>query len=217
MDAEPYATRGYYGTIGMAASQGGEHEHFSADTWIQRDICDKEPYPFADKQIDFAICSHTLEDVRDPLWVCSEMQRIAKRGYIEVPSRLIESCRGQESPNLCGLSHHRWLIDIDQQGSSIGFTMKYHMIHSHWRFSLSAKTARTLSEERRIACLFWENSFHVSEVTIHGLDRIAKELERFVRSVQPYPESLLRLDRMFGILRRQLARSGRYRRMLDRG
>ena len=85
IDAEPYDTRGYYGTVGMPASQGGDREFFTAHTWHRRDICGKEPFPFEDKEIDFVICSHTLEDIRDPLWVCAEMIRVAKRGYIEVP------------------------------------------------------------------------------------------------------------------------------------
>jgi len=33
------------------------------------------------------------------------MIRIAKTGYIEVPSRLSETCRGHE-PGIAGLSHH---------------------------------------------------------------------------------------------------------------
>ena len=72
------------------------------DTWIQRDICDREPYPFDDDELDFVICSHTLEDVRDPIWVCSEMARIAKAGYIEVPSRLEEQSYGFQGPGRAG-------------------------------------------------------------------------------------------------------------------
>ena len=48
MDSGPYETRGYYRTINMPSSQGGEREYFSKDTWIQRDICDKTPFPFSD-------------------------------------------------------------------------------------------------------------------------------------------------------------------------
>jgi len=99
MDAEPHETRGYYRTLGRPPSQGGDREWFTKAAWIQRDICEKTPYPFADKSIDFVICSHTLEDVRDPLWVCREMIRIGRRRYIETPSREVESCRGLE-PNL---------------------------------------------------------------------------------------------------------------------
>ena len=71
LDSEPYETRGYYATIGLPASQGGDREHFTRETWIRRDICDHDPWPFPDKFFDFSICSHTLEDVRDPLFVCS--------------------------------------------------------------------------------------------------------------------------------------------------
>ncbi|MEA2693832.1 MAG: hypothetical protein QOJ16_3219, partial [Acidobacteriota bacterium] len=63
IDQEPYETRGYYGL----PAQGGEREFFTRETWIQRDICAHEPYPFGDKELDFVLCSHTLEDVRDPL------------------------------------------------------------------------------------------------------------------------------------------------------
>src|SRR3712207_3406144 len=72
MDLMPYETRGLYGRDGPLP------ERFSADTWILRDIWDREPYPFADKEHDFVVCSHTLEDVRDPVFVCREMVRIAK-------------------------------------------------------------------------------------------------------------------------------------------
>ena len=73
IDLLPYDTRGLYGY-----EQGDSgSERFSADTWIQRDICAREPWPFENDQFDFAICSHTLEDIRDPIWVCDEINRIA--------------------------------------------------------------------------------------------------------------------------------------------
>ena len=56
-------------------------------------------------------------------------------GYIEVPSRLAETCRGWESDTIAGLSHHRWLIDIDETAAFGRFLMKYHMIHADRRFS----------------------------------------------------------------------------------
>ena len=60
IDLMPYETRGRLGT------QGDGDERFGPDTWVERDICHHEPWPFEDKQFDFVTCAHTLEDVRDP-------------------------------------------------------------------------------------------------------------------------------------------------------
>lgn len=185
LDAEPFETRGYYATFGGPRSQGGETEWFTRDTWVRRDICDHTPWPFRDKQFDFAVCSHTLEDIRDPLCVCSELIRVAKRGYIEVPSREWETCRGIERPGQAGLSHHRWLITI--KDDNILFLPKYHLIHSHWRFSLPASHARRMPPERAVQWLWWERPFHYGETTVHGVENMESELERFVRETRPYP------------------------------
>ena len=87
---------------------------FSRDTWVQFDICNHNRWPFEDNQFDFAVCSHLLEDVRDPIWVCSKISRIAKAGYIEVPSRMIEQSKGIEHPSYAGYYHHRWLVSVDE-------------------------------------------------------------------------------------------------------
>jgi hypothetical protein len=184
LDASPYETRGFYRTWGGKPYQGGDVEHFTRDTWIQRDICAHEPYPFADKSIDFVICSHVLEDIRDPLWVCAEMVRIAKRGYIEVPSRIFETCRGVEHPDMAGLSHHRWLIEI--VGDSIEFRQKPHSMHTSFRYSLPRSFARRMPDERMVQWLFWEDAFTFSEEIVHGLDAQHAELMAFVERVRPY-------------------------------
>lgn len=193
MDAEPYETRGYYNQtfarLNPIPPLGGTQEFFTRDTWIQRDICKKDPYPFQDKEIDFVICSHTLEDIRDPLWVCFEMTRIAKAGYVELPSRVWETCRGLE-PSIAGLSHHRWLTEI--KGNTITFIQKFHRIHQ-WRYSLPKSTLASLSAESSVQWLFWSDSFQFVEVSLHGEAQLG-ELESFVNSVRPYPRWLVWLD-----------------------
>jgi len=193
LDLEPYETRGYYNRTFARNNPippiGGVVEHFSRETWIQRDICDKTPYPFADKQFDFVTCSHTLEDVRDPLWVCAEMIRIGKAGYIEVPSRIWESCRGME-PGIAGLSHHRWLIEI--AGNSLRFLPKLHRIHN-WRYSLPKSVLHGLSETESVQWLVWEDSFEYSEVVLHG-DAQLQELDSFAQRNRPHSRALLAAD-----------------------
>lgn len=192
LDAQPYETRGFYRTFGGAPSQGGETEWFTRETWVVRDICDHTPWPFADKQFDFAVCSHTLEDLRDPLWVCHELNRVAKAGYIEVPSRVFETCRGVERRGQAGLSHHRWLIEIEQ--NHIRFIQKYHMIHADWRFSLPPRYRKRLTPESSVTWLWWNGSFTFEEVEIHGVPAEEGELMRFAASLYPRSAWVLRAD-----------------------
>jgi hypothetical protein len=153
MDALPYEERGQLGSI------GDPDERFSAATWVRRDFCDREPWPFSDKQLDFAICSHTLEDVRDPIWMCSELNRVAKAGYIEVPSRVEEQTYGFQGP-WTGWSHHRWLIDIGD--NSITFVHKSAVVERH-DSHFPPEFRGTLSAEERVSALWWQDSFGYRE------------------------------------------------------
>jgi hypothetical protein len=147
IDLAPYETRGLYGAAGAP-------ERFTADTWVQADIC--EPWPLADGQFDFAVCSHTLEDVRDPVFVCKELQRVARAGYIEVPSRLEEHMEGIAGP-WAGWAHHHWVCDVDPFAPSIDFVFKSHAIH------VNAVPRADLPPERRVQWLWWEGAFAFRE------------------------------------------------------
>ena len=109
--------------------------YFSEKTWIQQDICARNKWPFEDKKFDFVFCSHTLEDIRDPIWVCQEMMRVGKAGYIETPSRIIESMLGVERLRYCGFSHHHWLCELTDDG--IEFMFKHAQLQSYSRFHIS--------------------------------------------------------------------------------
>ena len=208
LDSEPYETRGFYRTFGGPPSQGGDREWFTCDTWVRRDICDRDPWPFADRQFDFAICSHVLEDIRDPLWVCSELMRVAKRGYIEVPSRAWESTLGRERPRQAGLSHHRWLIEIAD--SHIDFVPKWHMIHTSRRFHLPVGFSAPATQ-----WLWWEERFSFAERQIHGIVEQEAELERFINTLSPCPAWRRRTEELSATLgslpRRALRRLNRAR------
>jgi hypothetical protein len=212
LDCEPYETRGHYNRTFARNNPippiGGTTEFFDHSTWNQRDICEKTPFPFRDKEIDFVVCSHTLEDIRDPLWVCAEMIRVAKAGYIEVPSRIWETCRGLE-PGIAGLSHHRWLIEIE--GNEIQFLPKLHRVHN-WRYSLPKKVRKNLSEEQSVQWLFWEDSFTYREIVLHGVEQ-TKELERFVNAVRPHPKFMLTANEIWsntaGLWARAISRAHR--------
>lgn len=61
---------------------------------------------------DYAICTHTLEDILNPLFVCRMIDLIADRGIIVVPSKHRELARFDPSFGKRGFWHHRWIFDM---------------------------------------------------------------------------------------------------------
>src|SRR4051794_5609107 len=167
LDFMPYDTRGLYGyDEGARAS-----ERFRAETWVSHDICSRVPWPFNDGQFDFAICSHTLEDVRDPVWVCQELQRVAKAGYIETPSRLEEQTYAVQGPWV-GWGHHHWLVETDESPAAIRFIFKHHLMHGRPDMHFPAGFHETLSDEEKVATLWWDGAFDVREVPLMSIEAV---------------------------------------------
>jgi len=130
---------------------------FAKKHWYQIDICSKT-LPFTDKSIDFVICSHTLEDIRDPIFVCKELSRIAKAGYIETPSRALESSFGIDPfplGNLYpGLNHHRWFVEV--VNNKLIFTAKTLYLTVFPEMAVNGRKDPVLS-------FFWKNKFSFEE------------------------------------------------------
>ena len=160
IDLLPYETRGLYGEA------GAEPERFSAQTWVQRDICAREPWPFADGQFDFAVCAHTLEDVRDPVWVGQELARVARAGYVEVPAPVEELTWGVQGPWV-GWGHHHWICERD--GDELVFTFKPHLLCAEGRH-LPAGSTQGLAQEELVVSLWWEDELRVRERVFVGAD-----------------------------------------------
>ncbi len=63
---------------------------------------DAQALPFPDRNFDFAFSRHVLEHAADPRAACTEMMRVAARGYVETPNALSEYLVGDPT--------HRWLV-----------------------------------------------------------------------------------------------------------
>lgn len=63
---------------------------------------------------DFFICSHMLEDIRDPIFVLERIRETFTHGYIAMPNKHIEFAN-IESPRYAGYCHHRWIFGLSNE------------------------------------------------------------------------------------------------------
>lgn len=200
VDLRSYDQRGSLLTVGDA----NRVERFSRDTWVQLDICSRQKWPFGDNQFDYAVCSHVLEDVRDPIWVCSEISRIAKAGYIEVPSRIVEQSIGVEHPRLAGYYHHRWLVSSCD--GVLEFRHKPHLLHTT-RAAIIARLGgwQLINPRHAITTHFWEDELRCREILEFNEDKVIRELSEYSRRARTLPELVVnRQGRLADRLRRSI-------------
>ena len=182
IDIGSFETRGYYATTLGDVALGSDR--VSRDSWVVQDISDPEPWPFEDGMFDYVICSHTLEDIRDPVRVCREIARVGKAGYIETPNAAIEVTRGIESPLWCGWHHHRWLVSTVPHGLS--FLFKPHHIHSP--FWPAVPSPRLLHAESADHLSFrWAHTFTASELVLIDFDDLDGHLQALARAAETHP------------------------------
>jgi hypothetical protein len=165
-------------------------ERFSRETWTRWDACNAL-WPYPDKFFDFSFCSHTLEDLRDPLTVCRELMRVSRSGYIETPSRAREIFIKERftalrtmigKPPAIGFRQHRWFVEIEK--SHIRFTAKDHMVSASRRHVITrGDIGRKLTEEESGTCLFWTDSFTFEEVFQEDDSGLLEFRERAVHSL----------------------------------
>lgn len=69
-------------------------------------------------KFDYCNCTHTLEDIAYPLAALRYMPRIAKEGFIAVPSKYWEL---QRRELMRGGHHHRWIFDATKDNKLLAY------------------------------------------------------------------------------------------------
>jgi hypothetical protein len=132
-------------------------ENYSREDWYVGDLCSPETWrQISDKQYDFVICSHVLEDVRDPVFVCSQLIRVARAGYIEVPSRFRECAKTSAEQPVTGWEHHPWIVEVNHD--SIIFKYKNPWIN-HFDFLGDRRREHVLDYFNQFTGIHWVGSF----------------------------------------------------------
>jgi hypothetical protein len=168
LDLMPHDSRGGAGSYGPA------WERFTARTWVQRDACDRAPWPWPADHFAFAVCAGTLEALRDPVWVCQELSRVARAGYVEVTTVERELVPG-------GADGHRWLCDFS--GGELVFTHKAASLRDDPALRVTPRWQERMAEQDDAQGFFWEGELRARERFLVGaeLDVVRAELRERLR------------------------------------
>ncbi|MGZ3700043.1 MAG: class I SAM-dependent methyltransferase [Bdellovibrionota bacterium] len=167
-------------TMNVAGAYGNGEMKIRKENYFQLDLGKVDRLPFKDKEFDFVVCRHTLEDIKDPIRVCQEMIRVAKSGYIETPHRAYESTKGVERHWWCGHYHHRWLVEI--QGRKVVFQFKPHNLHSSSKFNFRCWPWQKVREEFKNTGLLWDGTFDFEERVIIDYGELKAQLAGYKKS-----------------------------------
>ena len=115
---------------------------------------------FGYNEFDYSYCRHVLEHVENPIKACTEIQRVAKAGYIERPTEMWE--------RMFGRRYHKWVVRKD--GNNLIFKENHYKTASNeigWSFDSIFSSDPLFREwfERNIDLMYvrfeWNNSFNI--------------------------------------------------------
>jgi ubiquinone/menaquinone biosynthesis C-methylase UbiE len=144
---------------------------------------DKKVLPFKDKEFDYVIASHVIEHVKDFEFFLKELERIADKGYIELPSRLGDNLVFEN------VKDHIWWFAYDDIKNKLVASLKNQMIEPFLSVS-SAKTFEKIFRESLVIELEWEKSIEYvieSELRNENFQKIS-----FIKIVKKYLSKRIR-------------------------
>ena len=106
--------------------------------------------PFNDNEFDFVIASHVIEHVQDFEFFIKELERISKKGYIELPTRLGDNLVFEN------LKDHIWWFIYDDIKNILIASKKNQLIEPFFTVSL-ARIFNEIYRESMVIELYWEN------------------------------------------------------------
>ena len=123
-------------------------EHYSDKKFVK---LDGEKLPFDEDQFDFVIASHVLEHVIDPTNFLKEISRVAKQGYIEVPTKLEDNLVFENK------KAHLWHLTFDDVEQVINISKKIQYFEPILAVS-SMKKLNNYFRDSLVLELHWENT-----------------------------------------------------------
>ena len=123
-------------------------------------ILENNDLPFDDNHFDFVISSHVMEHVKDLEHFIKEIQRVSKKGYIELPTKLEDNLVFENK------KEHLWQMDFDDVNHKLLISKKIQFLEP----VLTVSTIQKMREYFRsslILELFWENKIEYEFIEVN--------------------------------------------------
>ena len=141
--------------------------------------------PFKDKEFDYVIASHVIEHVDDFEFFIKELERVANKGYIELPTRFGDNLVFENKKD------HIWWFVFDDIENKLIASKKNQIIKPFVTVSM-AKKFETLFRESFVIELAWETKIDYvinNDIKNEGVKKISflgiikKYLSKKIRSL----------------------------------
>ncbi len=131
--------------------------------------------PFKDDEFDFVIASHVIEHVEDVELFIAELERISKKGYIELPTKLEDNLVFENKKD------HIWHMEFDDINYKLLISKKIQFLEPILTVSAIQKLRKNFKDSFVLE-LYWEDKIDF------GFKDSKEEIEKY---------SLLNLFRKF--------------------
>ena len=139
--------------------------------------------PFKDNQFDFVIASHVIEHVDNFELFIKELERVSKKGYIELPSKLEDNLVFENKKD------HLWHMDFDDVNLKLIISKKIQILEPILTVSTIQKLRKNF-ESSLIIQLLWEDKIDFQFIDndknnekISLLTLLRKYISKKIRSV----------------------------------
>ena len=140
--------------------------------------------PFKDDEFDFVIASHVMEHVEDVELFITELERISKKGYIELPTKLEDNLVFENKKD------HIWHMEFDDIENKLNISEKIQYLEPIITVSTSKKLFNIFRQSLVIE-LYWEdtidfNIIHKNKNDFQKISRLVlfrKFLSKHLRNI----------------------------------
>ena len=140
--------------------------------------------PFSNNQFDFVYASHVIEHVEDLSFFISELKRISRQGYIELPSILEDNIVLSTNSS----DDHKWMFKFDDVEKVLLVEKKKQLIEPFITHGVLFDSLRKNFRSSLVLELYWENeiNYELRDFTIKAkkpifFSIIKKYFSHFIR------------------------------------